>query len=338
MIVYILGKMLGTEGLLLLIPAVVSLLYKEKTGVYFLVVAAVLFALYLGLGRKKPENKQIYGKEGFVIVGLAWILWSLFGALPFFLSDCIPNYIDAVFETVSGFTTTGSTILQNIEALPKGMNFWRCFTHWIGGMGVLVFVMMITSLDTDNSMSLMRAEVPGPEMDKLVPKVRHTAKLLYQMYFVLTIAEVIFLMFGGMNLYDAVVHSFSTAGTGGFSNRNASVAFYDSAYIDGVITVFMILFGINFNLYFLLLLKDWKSVLKNEELRVYLGVVAAAIVTITINILSMYETVAHAFRYASFQVGAIITTTGFYTADFEQWPELSKTIQMMHKEIGAFRG
>ena len=251
MIVYILGKMLGTEGLLLLIPAVVSLLYKEKTGVYFLVVAAVLFALYLGLGRKKPENKQIYGKEGFVIVGLAWILWSLFGALPFFLSDCIPNYIDAVFETVSGFTTTGSTILQNIEALPKGMNFWRCFTHWIGGMGVLVFVMMITSLDTDNSMSLMRAEVPGPEMDKLVPKVRHTAKLLYQMYFVLTIAEVIFLMFGGMNLYDAVVHSFSTAGTGGFSNRNASVAFYDSAYIDGVITVFMILFGINFNLYFI---------------------------------------------------------------------------------------
>ena len=338
MIVYILGKMLGTEGLLLLIPAVVSLLYKEKTGVYFLVVAAVLFALYLGLGRKKPENKQIYGKEGFVIVGLAWILWSLFGALPFFLSDCIPNYIDAVFETVSGFTTTGATILQNIEALPKGMNFWRCFTHWIGGMGVLVFVMMITSLDTDNSMSLMRAEVPGPEMDKLVPKVRHTAKLLYQMYFVLTIAEVIFLMFGGMNLYDAVVHSFSTAGTGGFSNRNASVAFYDSAYIDGVITVFMILFGINFNLYFLLLLKDWKSVLKNEELRVYLGVVAAAIVTITINILSMYETVAHAFRYASFQVGAIITTTGFYTADFEQWPELSKTILMMLMVIGACGG
>ena len=389
MIVYILGKMLGTEGILLLIPAVVSLLYKEKTGVYFLVVAAVLFALYLGLGRKKPENKQIYGKEGFVIVGLAWILWSLFGALPFFLSDCIPNYIDAVFETVSGFTTTGSTILQNIEALPKGMNFWRCFTHWIGGMGVLVFVMMITSLDTDNSMSLMRAEVPGPEMDKLVPKVRHTAKLLYQMYFVLTIAEVIFLMFGGMNLYDAVVHSFSTAGTGGFSNRNASVAFYDSAYIDGVITVFMILFGINFNLYFLLLLKDWKSVLKNEELRVYLGVVAAAIVTITINILitvfmilfginfnlyfllllkdwksvlkneelrvylgvvaaaivtitinilSMYETVAHAFRYASFQVGAIITTTGFYTADFEQWPELSKTILMMLMVIGACGG
>ena len=338
MIVYILGKMLGTEGLLLLIPAVVSLLYKEKTGVYFLVVAAVLFALYLGLGRKKPENKQIYGKEGFVIVGLAWILWSLFGALPFFLSDCIPNYIDAVFETVSGFTTTGSTILQNIEALPKEMNFWRCFTHWIGGMGVLVFVMMITSLDTDNSMSLMRAEVPGPEMDKLVPKVRHTAKLLYQMYFVLTIAEVIFLMFGGMNLYDAVVHSFSTAGTGGFSNRNASVAFYDSAYIDGVITVFMILFGINFNLYFLLLLKDWKSVLKNEELRVYLGVVAAAIVTITINILSMYETVAHAFRYASFQVGAIITTTGFYTADFEQWPELSKTILMMLMVIGACGG
>lgn len=338
MIVYILGKMLGIEGVLLLIPAAVSLIYREHTGIYFLIVSAVLFLLFLIFGRKKPENKRIYGKEGFAIVGFAWILWSLFGALPFFLSGCIPNYIDALFETISGFTTTGSTILQDIEALPQGINFWRCFTHWIGGMGVLVFVMMVTSLDTENSMPLMRAEMPGPETDKLVPKVRHTAKLLYQMYFVLTVAEVILLMFGGMNLYDALVHSFSTAGTGGFSDRNASIAFYDSAYIDGVITVFMALFGINFNMYFLLLIKDWKSVLKNEELRAYLGIIVAATVLITVNILSMYEGVIHSFRYAVFQVVSVITTTGFCTADFGQWPEFSKAILLMIMVIGACGG
>ena len=338
MIIYILGKMLGVEGALLLIPALVSLIYGEKTGVSFLIVAAVLGVIFLIFGRKKPKNNRIYGKEGFAIVGLAWILWSLFGAIPFVITGSVPNYIDAFFETVSGFTTTGSTILQEIESLPMGINFWRCFTHWIGGMGVLVFVMMVTSLDAENAMPLMRAEVPGPEADKLVPKARSTAKILYQMYFVLTAAEVVLLMFGGMNLYDALVHSFSTAGTGGFSNRNSSVAFYDSAYIDGVITVFMILFGINFNLYFLLLLKNWKSVLKNEELGAYLGIIAAAVAVITINILSIYENVFHAFRYASFQVASVITTTGFYTADYELWPELSKVVLLTVMFIGACAG
>ena len=338
MIIYILGKMLGVEGALLFIPALVSLIYGEKTGVSFLSVAAGLGVIFLIFGRKKPKNNRIYGKEGFAIVGLAWILWSLFGAIPFVITGSVPNYIDAFFETVSGFTTTGSTILQEIESLPMGINFWRCFTHWIGGMGVLVFVMMVTSLDDENAMPLMRAEVPGPEADKLVPKARSTAKILYQMYFVLTAAEVVLLMFGGMNLYDALVHSFSTAGTGGFSNRNSSVAFYDSAYIDGVITVFMILFGINFNLYFLLLLKNWKSVLKNEELRAYLGIIAAAVAVITINILSIYENVFHAFRYASFQVASVITTTGFYTADYELWPELSKVVLLTVMFIGACAG
>lgn len=338
MIIFILGKMLGVEGALLLIPALVSFLYGERSGVSFLIVSVILGLIFLVFGRKKPAATRIYGKEGFVIVGLAWILWSLFGALPFFISGSIPHYVDAFFETVSGFTTTGSTILEDIEALPMGMNFWRCLTHWIGGMGVLVFVLMITSLDDEYSMPLMRAEVPGPEADKLVPKARHTAKILYEMYFVLTAAEVILLMFGGMNLYDALVHSFSTAGTGGFSNRNASVTYYDSAYIDGVITVFMILFGINFNLYFLILIKDWKSALKNEELRAYLGIIAASIAVITVNILSMYENVLHAFRYASFQVASIITTTGFYTADYEYWPELSKTILLILMFIGACAG
>lgn len=338
MIIYILGRMLGVEGAVLLIPALVSLIYGEKEGLAFVGVAVVLGVIFLIFGRKKPKNCRIYGKEGFVIVGLAWILWSLFGALPFTLTGSIPAYIDAFFETVSGFTTTGSTILTDIEALPMGVNFWRCLTHWIGGMGVLVFVMMITSLDDMGAMPLMRAEMPGPEADKLVPKARNTATILYGMYFVMTAIEVVLLMFGGMNLYDALVHSFSTAGTGGFSNRNASVSFYDSAYIDGVITVFMILFGVNFNLYFLLLMKDWKSVFKNEELRAYLGVIAAAIAIITINILNIYGNVIHAFRYASFQVASVITTTGFYTADYELWPELSKTVLLAIMFIGACAG
>ena len=338
MIGYILGKMMGVEGLLLLIPAIVSLIYHEKSVISFLIVAAILLVIYAVFGRKLPASKQIYGKEGFVIVGLAWILWSAFGALPFVISGSIPQYIDAFFETVSGFTTTGSTILTDIEILPKGIAFWRSLTHWIGGMGVLVFVMMITTLDDDNAMPLMRAEVPGPEADKLVPKARHTARLLYEMYFALTAAEVVFLMLGGMSLYDALLHAFSTAGTGGFSNKNASIGFYDSAYIDGVITIFMILFGINFNLYFLVLMKDWKTALKNEEMWVYFGIIGTSVLVITGNILRIYGNVFHAFRYASFQVASVITTTGFCTADFNRWPELSKTILLAIMFVGACAG
>ena len=338
MIVYIIAKMLGVEGAVLLIPAFVAFLYGESDVIQFLIVSAVLGAIFFIFGRKRPENKVIYAKEGLVIVGLAWILWSLFGALPFVLTGSIPSYVDAFFETVSGFTTTGSTILTNIEALPKGVAFWRSLTHWIGGMGVLVFVMMLTSLDDEHSMHLMRAEVPGPEADKLVPKARATARILYLMYFVLTAAEVVFLMFGGMSFYDALLHSFSTAGTGGFSNRNASVAYYDSAYIDGVITVFMILFGVNFNLYFLIRLKNWKDALKNEELHAYLGSIAGAVAIVTVNILGIYGNLVHAFRYASFQVASVITTTGFCTADFNLWPELSKVVLLGIMVIGACAG
>ena len=338
MIVYIIAKMLGVEGAVLLIPAFVAFLYGESDAIQFLIVSAVLGAIFFIFGRKRPENKVIYAKEGVVIVGLAWILWSLFGALPFVLTGSIPSYVDAFFETVSGFTTTGSTILTDIEALPKGVAFWRSLTHWIGGMGVLVFVMMLTSLDDEHSMHLMRAEVPGPEADKLVPKARATARILYLMYFVLTAAEVVFLMFGGMSFYDALLHSFSTAGTGGFSNRNASVAYYDSAYIDGVITVFMILFGVNFNLYFLIRLKNWKDALKNEELHAYLGIIAGAVAIVTVNILGIYGNIVHAFRYASFQVASVITTTGFCTADFNLWPELSKVVLLGIMVIGACAG
>lgn len=338
MIVYIIAKMLEVEGAVLLIPAFVAFLYGESDAIQFLIVSAVLGAIFFIFGRKRPENKVIYAKEGLVIVGLAWILWSLFGALPFVLTGSIPSYVDAFFETVSGFTTTGSTILTDIEALPKGVAFWRSLTHWIGGMGVLVFVMMLTSLDDEHSMHLMRAEVPGPEADKLVPKARATARILYLMYFVLTAAEVVFLMFGGMSFYDALLHSFSTAGTGGFSNRNASVAYYDSAYIDGVITVFMILFGVNFNLYFLIRLKNWKDALKNEELHAYLGIIAGAVAIVTVNILGIYGNIVHAFRYASFQVASVITTTGFCTADFNLWPELSKVVLLGIMVIGACAG
>ena len=337
MIRFILGKMLRIESLVLLIPAFVSLIYQEHSGLTFVLTSALLMALALLLG-KRPKNMVFYAKEGFVIVALAWILWSAFGALPFVLSGSIPHFVDAFFETVSGFTTTGSTILTDIEALPKGINFWRCLTHWIGGMGVLVFVMAVIPLGNKGAMFLMRAEMPGPTCDKLVPKSRSTAKILYGMYIFLSCVEIVLLLAGGMNLYNAVIHTFSTAGTGGFSSMNASVAAFDSAYIDGVITVFMLLFGVNFNLYYLLLLKNLRAVIKSEELRAYLGVVVAATVVITINILNLYETPLRAFRYAAFQVASVITTTGFVTANFELWPELSKMVILLLMIIGACAG
>ena len=335
MIRYILAKMLGVEAILLLLPALVSLIYREFSGVYFLIPSGILIVIYLLVGMKKPENRTIYGKEGMVIVASAWILWSLFGALPFTISGSIPSYLDAFFETVSGFTTTGSSILTDVEALPQGMLFWRSFTHWIGGMGVLVFVMVLTTLDKKNSMYLMRAEVPGPEKDKLVPRTMSTARILYGMYLGLTLIEVILLLLGGMNMFDSLIHAFGTAGTGGFSNYAASVGHFDSAYIDGVISIFMILFGVNFNLYFFLLIRDFKPVWKNEELRAYLGIILAAVAVITLNISGQYPNPLKAFRYALFQVASIITTTGYATADYNAWPMLSQCILLMLMVIGA---
>ena len=335
MIRYILAKMLGVEAILLLLPALVSLIYGEFSGVYFLIPSGILIVIYLLVGMKKPEKRTIYGKEGMVIVASAWILWSLFGALPFTLSGSIPSYLDAFFETVSGFTTTGSSILTDVEALPQGMLFWRSFTHWIGGMGVLVFVMVLTTLDKRNSMYLMRAEVPGPEKDKLVPRTMSTARILYGMYLGLTLIEVILLLLGGMNMFDSLIHAFGTAGTGGFSNYAASVGHFDSAYIEGVISIFMILFGINFNLYFFLLIRDFKPVWKNEELRAYLGIILAAVAVITLNISGQYPNPLKAFRYALFQVASIITTTGYATADYNAWPMLSQCILLMLMVIGA---
>ncbi len=335
MIRYILAKMLGVEAVLLLLPALVSLIYREFSGVFFLIPAAILGVVYLLFGMKKPENRTIYGKEGMLVVSSAWILWSLFGALPFSLSGSIPDYLDAFFETVSGFTTTGSTVLEDIEALPQCMLFWRSFTHWIGGMGVLMFVMVLTSLDKKNTMYLMRAEVPGPEKDKLVPKTMATARILYGMYFGMTAVEVVLLLLGGMNLFDSLIFSFGTAGTGGFANYAASVGYFNSVYIDTVITIFMILFGINFNLYFLLLMRDIKPIWKNEELKTYLGIILTSAVLITLNISHLYAGPLKAFRYAIFQVASIITTTGYATADFVEWPMFSQSVLMFLMMVGA---
>ena len=335
MILHILGKMMGVEGLLLLIPALVGLIYQEKCAVYFVITAAVLAVIFLLTGRKKPENTMLYGKDGLLIVSSAWILWSLFGALPFFLSGSIPNYMDAFFETVSGFTTTGSTILKNVEVLPQCMTFWRSLTHWVGGMGVLVFVMVLTNLDKQSSIHLMRAEVPGPEKDKLVPKSRTTAQILYGMYFILTAIQVVLLLLGGMNLFDSLIHAFGTAGTGGFSNYADSVGHFNSAYLDGVISVFMILFGINFNLYFFLAVREFKLVFKNEELRAYLLIISGAVVMIMINIYPIYGSMTEAFRYSAFQVASIITTTGYATADYMLWPEFSRCVLVALMIIGG---
>ena len=335
MIRYILCRMLVLEAVLLLIPALVSALYREISGVAFLIPSAILFLLFFLAGMKKPEQSHIYGKEGMVIVALAWILWSLFGAMPFTIAGYIPNYLDAFFETVSGFTTTGSSILRDVEALPQGLLFWRSLTHWIGGMGVLVFVLVLTSLDKKNSMYLMRAEVPGPEKDKLVPKAMSTARILYGMYLIMTVVEMIFLMLGGLSLFDSMIFSFGSAGTGGFSNYSDSVAHFNSAYIDGVVTVFCALFGVNFSLFYFMLLGDFKSVRKNVELRTYILMIAGATALITANIHSMFPTIGKAFRYAVFQVVTIITTTGYATTDFAKWPMFSRAIIMMLTVVGA---
>ena len=332
---YILCRMLGVEAALLLVPVLVAVIYQEKCGIVFLIPIVILCLLFLMVGRKRPEHGQIYGKEGMVIVALAWILWSLFGAMPFTLSGYIPSYVDAFFETVSGFTTTGSSIIPDVEVLPHCLLFWRSFTHWIGGMGVLVFVLVVTSLDRKNSMHLMRAEVPGPEKDKLVPKAMSTARILYGMYLTLTVIEMVFLHIGGMNLFDSMIFSFGSAGTGGFSNYADSVAHFNSAYIDGVITVFCALFGVNFALFYFMILGDFKSILKNEELRTYILLIAGATAAIMLNIHSLYPTIGKSFRYAVFQVVTVITTTGYSTADFAQWPMFSKAVLMMLTVIGA---
>lgn len=337
MIGYVIGRILLTEAALLLLPALTALLYGEAL-LPFLLPALLLAVMGLALGRKKPVRAALFARDGFAVVALAWILMSAFGALPFVLSGDIPSYVDAFFETVSGFTTTGATILTAVEPLSRSGLFWRSFTHWVGGMGVLVFVMAILPMTDGHGMHLMRAEVPGPSVGKLVSRMSDTAKILYGIYFVMTIVLTVLLMAGGMDLFDACIHAFGTAGTGGFSCRNLSVGAYNSPYFDIVIGAFMLLFGVNFNLYYFLLIRRFRDVFRSEELRVYIGIVTAAVVAIALDIVHMYGSLGVSLRHAFFQVASIITTTGYATVDFNTWPTFSKGILAVLMFVGACAG
>ncbi len=338
MIIFTLGKLLQITGLLMYIPVLVAIIYQETEGISFAILGALIFGLGTIISFKHPAKKNIYAREGFVIVALSWILISIFGALPFCLTGEIPSFIDAFFEMVSGFTTTGSSILSDVEALSHASLFWRSFSHWLGGMGILVFVIAFVPISSGRSLHILRAEVPGPVVGKLVSKIRLTARILYIIYAVLTLVETVLLLFGGMPLFDSLLNSFGTAGTGGFAIKNASIAAYDSVYVDTVITIFMILFGINFNLIYFVIIGKFKEVFKSEELRYYFLIIIGATILITINILPMYESIFSALRYSSFTVGSIITTTGFVTADYGKWPMFSQMIIIILMFVGACSG
>ena len=337
MLRYLLGCILLIEAILLLLPMAVALIYQEDI-LPFVYTIALLLTVSVPCALLKPKNTQIYAREGFVCVSAAWILMALFGALPFLFSGAITNPIDAFFETVSGFTTTGATILPTVEHLPRGILFWRSFTHWVGGMGVLVFMLAILPSAGGEAIHLMRAEVPGPTKGKLVPKMRQTALILYGIYIVLTCLQVVALLLCGLPLYDSIVTSFATAGTGGFSILNKSIAGYANPAAEWVIGIFMLLFGVNFNLFFFILIGKIRDVFKSEELRAYLGVVVASVVLILINTYHMFDSFGQGLRTVFFQVSSIITTTGFCTTEFNDWPVFSKTILVLLMVIGACAG
>ncbi len=323
---------------LLSIPMLVSIIYGEEIYWVYLVPIVILLLLSIPSQLFIKTKAQMHAKEGYVIVALSWILLSAFGCVPFVISGEIPSIANAFFETVSGFTTTGSSILTDIEALPKSLLFWRSFTHWIGGMGVLVFVLAVLPSTQGTEMHLMRAEVPGPKVGKLVSKMRFTARLLYAIYLGLTVLEIFCLLIAGQPLFDSAVNAFGTAGTGGFSVLNASIGGYDSPAVEYIISVFMLLFGINFNLFYFILISKFSQSFKNEELKGYLLIVLGAITLIFINIYPMYNNFEEAFRDALFQVSSIITTTGYGTADFNSWPVFSQTILVLLMFVGACAG
>ena len=338
MVFFLVGQILKAEAALLALPLIVSLLYKESGYLSFLITIGIALVLGFGLTLiSRPKNKVIYAKEGFVVVALAWLVMSVIGALPFVISGSIPSYVDALFETVSGFTTTGSSLIPDVESLEHGILFWRSFTHWVGGMGVLVFVLAVIPNFSDRSIHLIRAEMAGPIIGKLVPKAKQTARILYLIYIALTVTEMIMLLFGGMTPFESAVHAFGTAGTGGFGIKGDSISGY-SPYCQWVITAFMLIFGINFNLFYFILLRKIQVVFKNGELWAYFGVVAVCVGIITFNIMPLFESFSEAIRHASFQVASMITTTGYATSDFNQWPELSKGIMFILMFIGGCAG
>lgn len=336
------GKILIVEAVFLVPAMLISLWEREFTAVaaFMWSLGAIMAVSGLLLLLSRGSQNKFYAKEGLVCVGMSWLFMSLLGCLPFCISGVIPNYVDAFFEIVSGFTTTGASILPQVEGLPKGILYWRSFSHWLGGMGVLVFLLAISSMggsDNGYTMHLLRAESPGSNVGKLVPKMRKTASILYLIYILLTILDIVFLLLGGMSLFEAVCTAFGTVGTGGFGIRNDSIAGY-SPYIQNVCTVFMMLCGVNFTCFYLLLIRQFKAVFRDEELKLYLGIMAGSILLITLNLKGVYDTLGETLRHAAFQVATIMTTTGFATTDYELWPGFSKAILLCLMIIGASAG
>lgn len=334
---FVLGKVLLIISVLLLVPFVTGMIYREREGLIYLAVAAVCFVLGFVTSKKKPERPTFYLKDGCIITALSWIMISVIGALPLVFTGEIPKFLDALFEVASGFTTTGASILNDVEALSHASLIWRSFTHWIGGMGVLVFLLAIVPLSGGTNINLMRAESPGPSVGKLVPKMRSTATILYMIYFSMTGIQAILLLFSGMDLFTALCMSFGTAGTGGFGILNSSVASY-TALQQWIITIFMILFGVNFNFYYFVLNRNLKKGFAMEEVKAYFCIILAAILVIFLNIHGSFHSFEEAIRTIAFQVGSIITTTGYSTADFNTWPTLSKSVLVLLMFVGACAG
>ena len=339
LVLRLLGAILLIEALAMAPSLAISLLYGDGDALALLSSMALLAALGFPAWRfAHPREQNLRAREGFLVVALSWVLLSAFGALPFVISGLIPNYIDAFFEAVSGFTTTGATLMGNFDGLPRGVMFWRSFTHWIGGMGVLVLTLALLPQMTGRSSHLVRAESPGPSLSKIVPKMGDTAKILYLIYGVLTVIELAALIIAGMSPYDAAIHAMGTAGTGGFSNYGSSIGAFNSAVIDAIITFFMVLFGINFALFYRVLVGGWRDALRSEELRWYLALFAGSTLFVSLMILPQYGTFLNALRYGSFQVATIMSTTGYATADFNLWPQAVKALIVVLMFIGSCAG
>lgn len=337
MIIYMLGWLLNTVAVLMLVPFMVSVYYKEECGEYFLVCALVYFVIGLSFIARKPKKQSFFAKEGYVVTALSWLLLSVCGCIPFCISGTIPSFTNALFECISGFTTTGASILGSVENMPRCMNFWRCFIQLIGGMGVLVFMLALIPLTGGQDLHLLRAESPGPSVGKLAPKVQKTASYLYAIYFLLTALEIVCLYVAGMPLYDAVCTSFTTTSTGGFGVRNASLGAY-SPTIQYVVSVFLFLAGFNYNFFFFLIVKRFKDAFSLQEIKLYVCIFVVSVVTITVNLVQNGFILEEGFRHALFQVGSIITTAGFSSTDFDLWPALSKTILVILMFVGGCAG
>ncbi len=338
-LIHTLGNILIIEGLVLIIPLLMALFFKEmSSAVAFVITIGICMVLGFLFTRIKREKQPIVSKDGYIIVSMSWLIMSLIGAIPFVISGDIPNYIDALFETLSGFTTTGSTILTNVETLNKSMLFWRSFTHWLGGMGILLFMLAFLPMKGESTIHLLRAESPGPTVSKIVPKMKDSAILLYIIYCVLTILEFILLLIGDMPVFDSIIHTLGTAGTGGFSIKNASIGYYNSTYITWVITIFMMLFAMNFSAFFLIYMKRAKEIFKISEIRYYVIILGVSIIAITLNIWHMYGSFFESLTNAAFSVATMMSTTGYATVDFNTWPGFSKMILVALMFIGGCAG